>query len=62
LVMGSYLHGMFSSDEFRHSFLKGLHIQSSAQAYSQTVDQTLNALADHLEKHLDVSALLASAR
>lgn len=62
LVMGSYLHGMFSSDGFRHAFLKGLHIQSSAQAYSQTVDQTLNALADHLEKHLDVSALLASAR
>ena len=62
LVMGSYLHGMFSSDGFRHAFLKGLHIQSSAQAYSKTVDQTLNALADHLEKHLDVSALLASAR
>jgi len=62
LVMGSYLHGMFSSDGFRHAFLKGLHIQSSAQAYSQTVDQTLNALADHLEKHLDISALLASAR
>ena len=60
--MGSYLHGMFASDGFRYAFLKSLHVESSAQVYSQTVDQTLNDLADHLEKHLDLSSMFALAR
>jgi adenosylcobyric acid synthase len=31
-------------------------------SYTATVETTLDALADHLEAHLDVGALLACAR
>jgi adenosylcobyric acid synthase len=60
-VMGSYLHGMFADDAFRAAFLSGFGVQSSGR-YDETVDATLDALATHLEKHLDVDGLLAIAR
>ncbi|WP_375174644.1 cobyric acid synthase [Pseudooceanicola sp.] len=60
-VMGSYLHGMFSDDAFRAAFLAGFGVASQGR-YDATVEQTLDALADHLEQHLDVAGLLATAR
>lgn len=61
-VMGSYLHGMFSDDGFRQAFLISLGAESSARSYAKTVETTLDALADHIEQHLDVTAILAAAR
>ena len=61
-VTGSYLHGMFSSDEFRAAFLAGIGISASGQSHGASVEATLDALADHLEAHLDVPGLLALAR
>jgi adenosylcobyric acid synthase len=61
-IMGSYLHGMFAEDGFRRAFLQGFGMQSGAQSYGAVVQQTLDALADHLETHLDVPGLLAVAR
>jgi adenosylcobyric acid synthase len=61
-IMGSYLHGMFAEDGFRRAFLAGFGVQSGAQSYGAVVQQTLDALADHLEAHLDVPGLLALAR
>ncbi|MEQ1670746.1 MAG: cobyric acid synthase CobQ, partial [Hyphomicrobium sp.] len=61
-VMGSYLHGLFSSDDFRRAFLSQLGIPASRLSYDQTVDDALNALADHCERHIDVEGLLALAR
>ncbi len=61
-ISGSYLHGMFSDDAFRAAFLETLGAQSSGASYSQTVEATLDQLADHLEAHLDVSGLLELAR
>ncbi|MEE2945885.1 MAG: cobyric acid synthase [Pseudomonadota bacterium] len=61
-VMGSYLHGMFADDGFRSAFLTSLGGEGSGTSYGQTVEDTLDALADHLETHLDVEGLLASAR
>ena len=61
-VMGSYLHGMFASDSFRAAFLQGLGTAPSALSYDATVDATLDALAAHLERHVDVSGLLGLAR
>lgn len=61
-VMGSYLHGMFASDAFRKSFLAGFGVQSSATSYSAVVENTLDALADHMETHLNIPGLLALAR
>ncbi|MCR9275087.1 MULTISPECIES: cobyric acid synthase [Mameliella] len=60
-VMGSYLHGMFRDDGFRAAWLTGFGVAASA-SYDATVEQTLEALADHLEAHLDVEGILAAAR
>lgn len=61
-VMGSYLHGMFAADGFRRAFLQGLGAQAGGVAYGAQVEATLDALADHLETHADVDALLRIAR
>ncbi|MBZ4021636.1 cobyric acid synthase CobQ [Rhodobacter sp. TJ_12] len=61
-VTGSYLHGMFSADAFRAAFLQGLDIAASGQSHAAAVEATLDALADHMEAHLDVQGLLALAR
>ena len=61
-VYGSYLHGLFASDEFRSSFLRQLDIPVTDQQYRGRVESVLDALADHIEAHLDVDGLLALAR
>ena len=61
-VAGCYLHGLFASDKFRHAFLARLGAAPSDLAYEPTVERTLDALADHLQQHLDLDALLAAAR
>jgi adenosylcobyric acid synthase len=61
-VHGSYLHGLFASDEFRRSFLAELDILAADQPYRGRVESALDALADHIEAHLDVEGLLALAR
>jgi len=60
-VMGSYLHGMFAEDGFRAAFLESLG-GGAELSYSASVDVTLDALADHMERHLDVDGLLSAAR
>jgi len=62
LVAGCYLHGLFASDAFRRCFLARLGAACGDFAYEHRVEATLDALADHLERHLDLSALLAAAR
>ncbi|MCA8926752.1 MAG: cobyric acid synthase [Alphaproteobacteria bacterium] len=61
-VMGSYLHGLFAADAFRGAFLQGLGVQAGSGGYEAGVEATLNALADHLEAHLDCDGLLQIAR
>ena len=61
-VEGSYLHGLFSADAFRAAYLAGLGVAPSGTRYESGVDQALDALAAHLERHLDVGGLLALAR
>jgi adenosylcobyric acid synthase len=56
LVRGSYLHGIFASDPFRAAFLGGLG-HGSQTKYEDGIDQTLDALADHLEQYLDLDQL-----
>ena len=62
MVEGSYLHGMFAGDAFRAAWLARLGIAASGHAHSATVEATLDALALHLEAHLDVAGLFALAR
>jgi len=60
-ITGSYLHGLFASDAFRASFLAMLGAAPSGLAYGAGVEQALDALADHLEAHVDVAGLLGLA-
>jgi adenosylcobyric acid synthase len=59
-VMGTYLHGLFAADDFRRALLG--NAASPDLAYEAQVETTLDALAAHLEQHLDLDALLALAR
>jgi adenosylcobyric acid synthase len=62
-VGGCYLHGLFASDAFRAAFLASLRDRAaSGLAYEAQVEATLDALAAHLEAHLDLDRLLAIAR
>ncbi len=60
-VAGSYLHGIFTDDAFRRAWLASLGAAPSRYAYSAAVEQSLDALAAHLEAHVDVDGLLALA-
>ena len=60
-VTGTYIHGCFSSDEFRRSFLGNLGVATSDLAFERLIETTLDGLADHLEQHLDCDQLLELA-
>ncbi|MEQ1653908.1 MAG: cobyric acid synthase [Hyphomicrobium sp.] len=61
-ITGSYLHGLFASDAFRGAYLASLDVTASGQNFSARIESTLDALADHIEAHLDVDGMLALAR
>lgn len=60
-VRGCYLHGLFTADAFRAAYLAELGTALPVTNYASGVEATLNALADHLEMHMDIDALLALA-
>jgi len=62
LIAGCYLHGLFASDPFRREYLAGLGAEPGEIAYDHNIETTLDSLADHLGRSLDLSALLAAAR
>ncbi|KUJ85577.1 cobalamin biosynthesis protein CobQ [Ruegeria marisrubri] len=59
-IRGSYLHGLFTSDPFRASYLASLGVASTT-AYDDGVENALDALADHLERHMDLDLILSLA-
>jgi len=61
-VQACYLHGLFASDAFRSAWLAGLRPgRDGGLAWEPEVERTLDALAAHLEAHLDLDRLLATA-
>jgi adenosylcobyric acid synthase len=62
-VMGCYLHGIFAADDFRRAFLRSLNPAfASDLSFESKVDATLEALADHIERHVATDRILAIAR
>lgn len=60
-VMGAYVHGLFAADGFRRAFLAAVKAGAYAdRSHERQVDDTLDALAEHLEAHLDMTALDAA--
>ncbi len=60
-VFGTYLHGIFDNENFRHSFLKHLYnnkgLVSSVQggvSFSQRINQTYDSLADTVRDNIDL--------
>lgn len=65
LVRGSYVHGLFSADGFRHAFLDQIkRREESGLAYEAEIDRVLDHLADHLSAYLDLDRIreVANAR
>jgi adenosylcobyric acid synthase len=57
-IIGCYVHGLFAADDFRHHFLRRLRsTRTEGISYGATVEMTLDLLADHLERHLDITSL-----
>ncbi|MEM7189335.1 MAG: cobyric acid synthase [Pseudomonadota bacterium] len=61
-VQGAYVHGLFTTDTFRDAWLAPLGAQQSSFAYETAVETTLDDLAEHLEAHMDLDALLRIAQ
>ncbi|ACA16883.1 cobyric acid synthase CobQ [Methylobacterium sp. 4-46] len=61
LVCGTYVHGLFADDRQRALWLGRLGAAPSGASYEAGLDSTLDALADHLERHVDLDRLHALA-
>jgi adenosylcobyric acid synthase len=61
-VAGTYVHGLFANDRQRATWIEGLGGTASGLDYEAGVDAVLDALAAHLEAHLDLDRLLTIAR
>ena len=61
-TMGCHVHGLFASDGFRSVFLERLRPGArSLLNYEAGVEDALDALARHLEAHLDLDAMLQAS-
>jgi adenosylcobyric acid synthase len=51
-VIGTYLHGLFSSDAYRRRLLESFGIEGGGQSYRDMVDEALDEMALELEERL----------
>ena len=61
-VAGTYVHGLFTDDAQRAAFLAEMGAQPSAYRHDATIEATLDALAAHMEAHIDIDRLLSLAQ
>lgn len=56
-VMGSYVHGIFASADFRNILLRQIGKTGHGGDYDAVVDQALDRIAEALETHIDIGAI-----
>jgi adenosylcobyric acid synthase len=56
------VHGLFGAPTARAAWLSRFGVDGSAISHDARVDAALDALAHHVERHVNVDALLAIAR
>ncbi|WP_165321646.1 cobyric acid synthase [Rhizorhabdus phycosphaerae] len=61
-IFGSYVHGLLAEGAFRAALLHRLGAASDGLDHGQRVDAALDELAQAIERHLDVSAMVELAR
>jgi len=61
-AIGTYVHGLFADDRQRAAWLARFAAGGASVAYESQVDDTLNRLAEHLARHVDLDRLLTLAR
>ena len=61
-AIGTYIHGLFADDRQRSAWLVNLGAGNTQIGYEALIDDTLDALAAHLDTHLDLDAILNTAR
>lgn len=62
LIQGSYVHGVFASNEFRRAWLCQCGADGNPGLdYPMAVERSLDQLADEVERAVDIDALLACA-
>ena len=58
-IAGCYVHGLFSSDSFRHAFLSSLKKRKKSSLNFETrIDFALDALSEHLDRSLDIDYII----
>ena len=63
LVLGTYVHGLFIEDEFRHAFLQYCGLEKlSMSSFDLEIETALDEFSEHLDKNIDVQRLLDLAR
>ena len=61
-IAGTYVHGFFADDAQRRAWIERLGGAPSLHSHDAEIEATLDALAAHLEAHIDVDRLLRVAR
>ena len=58
LVLGTYVHGLFIEDEFRHAFLQYCGLEKlSMSSFDLEIETALDEFSEHLDKNIDVPRL-----